>query len=146
MKTTSGQGLSKENHDDNEQTRLLQKLVFYTKLANYDSIRSRLMAILNSDDKKRVFEATDGKSSVRDIQSATGVDKSTISNWWSEWQREGVVEQSKETQGRRHRVFSLSDFGIEVTTGKKQRVKKQATKSEKDEIQEPPTGSESNDE
>lgn len=111
--------------EDNEQTRLLQKLVVYTKLAHYDSIRNRLIATLDSNDKKRVFEATDGSNSVRDIQSKTGVSKDTVLNWWNEWQKEGIVKESKEARGRRCRVLSLCDFGIEVPAGKKQHTKKQ---------------------
>lgn len=118
------------NTEDNEQARLLRKLVTYTKLANYESIRSRMIKILNSDDKKRVFEATDGKNSTRDIQSATGVTKDTVSDWWNEWQKEGIVEESKKTRGRRCKVLSLSDFGIKVPAGKKQRGKKTAAKEQ----------------
>lgn len=118
----------------NNNTHLLQKLVIYAKLANYDNIRNRLIAILNSDDKKRVFEATDGRSSVRDIQSKTGVYKDTISDWWNEWQKEGIVEESKEARGRRRKLLPLSDFGIEVPTGKKQRVKRQTMKGQKEKI------------
>jgi len=123
-----------ETTEDNEQIRLLQKLATYTKLANYESIRSRLIKILNSDDKKRVFEATDGKNSVRDIQSATGVTKDTVSDWWNEWQKEGIVEESKETRGRRRKALSLSDFGIKVPAGKKQHVKKTQIKNQGDKI------------
>ena len=142
---TTGQG-KPEQKEANNDTYLLQKLVTYTKLAHYDNIRNRLIAILNSDDKKRVFEATDGRSSVRDIQSKTGVYKDTVSDWWNEWQEEGIVKESKEARGRRCKLLSLSDFGIEVPAGKKQRVKGQATKSQKTKIEEPPTESKSNDE
>ena len=115
-----------DNTENNEQVRLLRELTTYTKLANYESIRSRLIKILNSDDKKRVFEATDGKNSVRDIQSATGVTKATVSDWWNEWQKEGIVEESKKTRGRRCKVLSLSDFGVKVPAGKKTAAKEQS--------------------
>lgn len=120
-----------EHKEANNNTDLLQKLVIYTKLANYDNIRNRLIEILNSNDKKRVFEATNGKSSVRDIQTETGISKGTVSDWWNEWQKEGIVQESKETRGRRCKVLSLHDFGIEVPTGKKKSIKVQATKSQK---------------
>ena len=109
----------------NELWSVMHTLVVYTKLANYDNIRNRLMEVLNSDDKKRVFEATDGKRSVRDIESSTGVRKAAISEWWNEWQKEGIVEASEGVRGRRCRVLSLADFGIEVPSGKRQRVKRQ---------------------
>jgi len=104
---------------------ILQKLIIYTKLANYENIRNRLITILNSEDKKRVFEATDGDSSTREIESSTGVSKDTVSNWWDEWEKEGIVEESEEVRGRRRKIVSLSEFGIEVAAGKKQRSKRQ---------------------
>lgn len=134
-----------EMNEHNEQTRLLQKLVVYTKLASYDSIRHRLIATLDSDDKKRVFEATDGKTSLRDIQSKTGVSKDTVSDWWNEWEEQGIAEESKEARGRRCKLLSLSDFGIEIPTGKKQRVKRQAMKDQKDKIGKESVETESND-
>jgi hypothetical protein len=92
----------------------IEKLTLYVKLANYDNIKNRLMQILNSDDKKRVFDATDGKNSTRDIEAMTGVNKDVISGWWNQWQKEGIVEESQEVRGRRRRVLSLADFGIDI--------------------------------
>lgn len=111
-----------ENHG---YIRLLQKLVTYTKLANYGDIRSRLMAVLDSDEKKRVFEATNGDNSIRDIASDTNVNIASISEWWNEWQREGIVEESKEVRGRRRKIVSLSEFGVEIPGGKRHRGKRQ---------------------
>lgn len=109
---------------------VMRKLLVYVKLANYDNIRNRLIEILNSDDEKRVFEATDGNSSTRHIEATTGVDKNVISRWWNEWQKEGIVEESQKAQGRRCRVLSLADFGIEVPRGKRQSVKKQTAQKD----------------
>ena len=106
---------------------LLHKLVIYTKLANYGDIRNRLITILDSEDKKRVFEATDGNNSTRQIESMTGVNKDTVSNWWDEWEKEGIVEESQEVRGRRCRIVSLGEFGIEVAACKKERSKRRKT-------------------
>lgn len=109
--------------DDLRLAWLMQKLVTYIKLANYDSIRNRLMEIVNSDDKKRAFEATDGINSTRDIYSITGVNKNTVSAWWNDWEKQGLVEESTGARGRRVKLVSLSDFGIGVPAGKRQRAK-----------------------
>jgi len=124
-KLTVGQDQSEHKLENKDYLHLLQKLVSYTKLANYESIRNWLITILDSDDKKRVFEATDGDNSTRDIASTTGVGKDTISNWWDEWGKQGIVEESEKVRGRRRRSVSLSEFGIEVPSGKRQRSKRQ---------------------
>jgi len=113
-----------ETSEQDQLISLMQKLVIYTKLANYDNIRNRLMEILNTSDKRCVFEATDGKNTTRDIESSTGVNISTISTWWREWQKEGIVGESQEREGRRYKVLSLPDFGIEVPIGRIHRIKK----------------------
>ena len=100
------------------QNQLLRQIAVYTKLANYDSIKNRLLAVLNSDGKRKVFEASDGQKSVRDIEAETGVGKDTVSNWWKEWESEGIVEETEEARGRRRKVLSLGDFGIGSSTGK----------------------------
>jgi hypothetical protein len=104
------QEISPANHLGNA----IDKLTLYVKLANYDGIKNRLMQILNSDDKKCVFEVTDGKNSTREIEAMTGVNKDVVSNWWNQWQKEGIVEESEERRGRRRKVLSLSDFGIDI--------------------------------
>ena len=106
---------------------LLHKFIIYTKLANYENIRNRLITILDSEDKKRVFKATEGNNGTRQIESITGVSKDTVSNWWDKWQREGIVEESKEVRGRRCKIVSLGEFGIEVAAGKKERSKRRKT-------------------
>jgi len=126
-KLAGGQEQSKQKLEGDDYIRLLRKLIIYTKLANYEDIKNRLMTILNSDDKKRVFEATDGNNSTREIESITGVSKDTISNWWDEWEKEGIAEESKEVRGRRCKIVSLCDFGIEVIAGKRQRSKRRKT-------------------
>jgi DNA-binding MarR family transcriptional regulator len=118
MKPTKVKELQ-EQEEANKDIYLLQKLVIYTKLANYDNIRSRLLGILNTDDKKRVFEVTNGENSVRDIQTETGVHKDTVSSWWNDWQKEGIVQESEKRRGRRCKVLSLLDFGIEVPNSPK---------------------------
>lgn len=124
-KLAAGQEQSGQKAEGDDFTALVHKLIIYTKLANYENIRNRLITIVDSEDKKRVFEATNGNNSTRQIESITGVSKDTVSNWWNEWQKEGVVEEIEETRGRRRKLLSLADFGIEIPGSKRQRGKRQ---------------------
>lgn len=127
VKSTAGQEQFEQKVLGDNCIPLLHELVIYTKLANYGNIRNLLITILDSEDKKRVFEATDGNNSTRQIESVTGVNKDTVSNWWDEWEREGIVEESEEVRGRRCKVVSLGEFGIDVAAGRKERFKRQKT-------------------
>jgi hypothetical protein len=95
---------------------LLRELVAYTRAANHLTITKVLETILDSDDKRLVYQLSDGDASARDIQRLSGVNKDSISEWWREWEQIGIAQQSRSSnvKGRRQRLFSLSDFGIAV--------------------------------
>jgi predicted ArsR family transcriptional regulator len=93
---------------------LLEELVKWQRLIAFDQVRSRLESVLDTDKKKAIYELSDGQTTIKEICNAVGV-KSTaiIHGYWTEWEAMGIVEQAKR-KGRRKRMFSLMDFGIEV--------------------------------
>lgn len=93
---------------------LLRELVAWTKLANRPQVAERFTEILDSDQKKLVYEYSDGKKGVRDLSRLTRVSKDLVSAWWRDWDELGIMEQSKSVPGRRQRMVSLRAVGIEV--------------------------------
>jgi hypothetical protein len=94
--------------------RLLTEMLAWTKLEARPRVAARLSEILDSPEKRIVYEYSDGTKGVRQISEITGVDKNTVSNWWGEWDALGVMEQSTTRKGRRQRLVSLENVGIEV--------------------------------
>jgi len=95
---------------------LLRDLVAWIKLEARPRAAARLASILDSDEKKLVYQYSDGTRGVRELSVLTGVDKNTISTWWGDWDGLGIMEQAKTWKGRRQRMVSLEDVGIEVPT------------------------------
>lgn len=93
---------------------LLTELLAWTKLEARPRVAARLAEILDSHEKKVVYEYSDGTRGVRQISEMTGVDKNTVSNWWGEWDALGVMEQATTRKGRRQRLVPLEHVGIEV--------------------------------
>lgn len=93
---------------------LLEELLKWQRLTSFDKVRSRLESVLDSDKKKAIYELSDGQTTIQEICDAVGVSSTAIVHgYWSEWEAIGIVEEA-ERKGRREKVFSLADFGIEV--------------------------------
>ncbi|HUT16235.1 MAG TPA: hypothetical protein VMX14_05630 [Anaerolineae bacterium] len=98
---------------------LLRELAGWARMLGYPSLRKTLEPVLDSREKRVVYEAMDGRRGVRDIEAATKVDFRTISRWGQEWERLGIVGQShtSKIKGRRQKLFDLALFGIRVDDG-----------------------------
>lgn len=108
---------------EREVVELLGGLLAWIKLETRPRVAARLADILDSSEKKLVYEYSDGKRGVREIGEMTGVDKNTISTWWGEWEGLGIMERAKTWKGRRKRLVSLEDVGIEVPALPRRREK-----------------------
>ncbi len=99
---------------ERETVGLLREMLAWIKLEARPRVAARLADILDSTEKKLVYEYSDGTTGVREISEMTGVDKNTISTWWGEWDGLGIMERARTWKGRRQRLVSLGDVGIEV--------------------------------
>lgn len=93
---------------------LLRELSAWIKLEARPRAAARLADILDSDEKKLVYQYSDGTRGVREVGDITGVDKNTVLTWWKDWDKRGIMEQATAWKGRRQRLVSLEDVGIEV--------------------------------
>jgi len=100
---------------------LLRELLTWTQLAYGPQVAKRFVEILDSDQKKLVYEYSDGQNGVREIEELTGVNKALISMWWRNWDKLGIMEQSPDVPGRRQRIVRLEALGIEVPPPPKQK-------------------------
>ncbi len=114
--------MNRKSNEDHTQLLLqeiagsLRELVVWTRVIGYPTVKQTLETVLDSDEKRMVYQLTDGRRSVAEIQKMTGVNARFISEWGQEWERIGMVEQSRvsKIKGRRQKVFDLAVFGIPV--------------------------------
>jgi hypothetical protein len=92
----------------------LRELLAWIKLEARPRAAARLVEILDSAEKKLVYEYSNGTRGVREVGEITGVDKNVVLTWWKEWDGLGIMEQATAWKGRRQRLVSLEDVGIEV--------------------------------
>lgn len=85
------------------------------KFVNHSQIVEALRNELDDDsnNKKKVYELSDGALSTRDIQKIAGVSPPTITSYWKQWAQSGIVTPA-ERKGRYKAAFDLREYGLSV--------------------------------
>lgn len=117
--------------DDKETKDILKDILKWTRFEGMEKFRTVFDTALNTDSKKIVYEFSDGRSSP-EIEQITGIDDSTIRDYWKEWAFLGLVELHPEYKKRYRRVFSLKEFGIEIPKVKTNTQTKENSKTKED--------------
>ena len=99
--------------DDQEIKGILKEILKWTKFEGMQKVKQLLETTLDSDDKKLIYELSDGRSSPR-IAETVGVAGPTVRDYWKDWAVLGIVEIHPDYKRRYRRIFSLKEVGIEV--------------------------------
>jgi len=94
---------------------LLQEILKWTKFAGAREVRTALMNILETDQKRLIYHLSDGEHGSVEVGKAANVSDSTVRRYWESWTRSGIVEPIKVQGGLRYRKsFELEDFGFMI--------------------------------
>ena len=127
------------NQQNDEQTKLLQEILKWTRFAGIKGVKEQLEMTLDTEPKRMVYHLSDGSKTISDVNKITGVSTGSISGYWRKWATLGLGEKTSVKGGERFvRAFDLEDFGINVPKVSTQRVEEEAEqKSPKDELEAP---------
>jgi len=96
---------------EDEQLKLLREIARWTREAALPSARERVERLLDSDAKKRVYEAiADGTATGAAVEKASGVNHKQLGPWLRAWEAEGIAEPSA---GASKALFTLAELGID---------------------------------
>lgn len=99
-----------ENKDTRE---LLQEILKWVRLQGHHLLATVILpTILDSEEKRKVYEMTDGRNSVDEISHEVGVSMGTISNWWNRWHEKGLLFK----EGKRYKKL-VSVKGVNFKKG-----------------------------
>lgn len=87
-------------------------------------LSTSLQGIFKSPKQLYAYELTDGKRSTRDIGRLVKLDQKGISNWWREWEGEGLVEKVGK-KGQFKARYTLLELLVVYLPTKEQRSSKQ---------------------
>jgi hypothetical protein len=101
---------------EDEQTELLREILKWIKFAGMREAKSTLNSVLDTEQKKLVYHASDGGRGSVEIAKLAGVASNrTVADMWEAWLRLGLGESIPVRGGTRFkRTFNLADFGVEV--------------------------------
>lgn len=94
----------------------LNEIKNWMKIIGYPKAKGILEAVLDTDEKRMVYEFCDGARSSKEISQLSGVNIRYVSEWGQVWEAIGILEQSQVStiKGRRQKVFDLSNFDMDV--------------------------------
>jgi hypothetical protein len=102
-----------------ETNKILRELLKWTKVTSIPTVKSLLESTLTTPEQKKAYEASNGMN-VRDVADIAHVGKSTVGRWWADWVNLGLAELRPAKGGdRAFRLFSLSEFGLDVSEPKR---------------------------
>ena len=76
-----------------------------------DEVRSQLSSVLESPERMRVYESSDGSRSAREVGRLASVSDKTVGAWWKEWAIKGLVVEESDT-GRMKATHDLGLLGL----------------------------------
>ena len=92
---------------------ICKEILLWVKFSNIGKVKEVLETILDDDQKKLVYDLSDGENGTVTIGNMSGVSQGTVSNWWTSWKKLGIGESISVSGGTRFkRLFDLRDFGI----------------------------------
>lgn len=100
---------------ENEQIELLREVLKWIKFSGIREVRSVLMNILDTEEKRLIYHLSDGGNGSIDISRRAGVSHVTVTRYWKSWKRLGIVEPIRVRGGLRYKKsFELEDFGFSI--------------------------------
>jgi len=93
-----------------DELRFLAEIARWTRESALPIVRERVERLLDTDTKKRVYEAlADGTASVSAVEKSTGVNHNDINKWVADWQAERIIERDAKPPKA---MFTLRELGI----------------------------------
>jgi hypothetical protein len=93
----------------------LNELIAYERFRTFPRLRELLPKMLDSPEKRIVFQACDGKSGINEIARGTNVIPMNVSNWIRKFESQGIIliitHKNKKCPLR---IVNLKDIGIAV--------------------------------
>jgi len=100
---------------ESELKELLQEMLKWIKFSGIREVRTVLMDVLNTEQKRLIYNLSDGELGSIDIGKKAGVSHTTVTRYWDSWKRLGIVEPIAVRGGLRYKkLFELEDFGFAI--------------------------------
>jgi hypothetical protein len=95
---------------------VLKEILRWVKFSGMKEVKTILTSALDTDQKRTVYQMSDGSKGIADIGKAVGIKSTaTVFKFWKQWTKLGLGESIPVKGGERFkRSFDLRDFGFDV--------------------------------
>lgn len=91
-----------------EQLEVLQEILKWQKLQGIKILHELVPILLDDDEKKKIYEMTDGTKTIKDIQKHIKVSSGKVSMLWNSWYTNGILDKD----GNKYKkIISLKELG-----------------------------------
>lgn len=105
-----------------EEAKILKEILKWVRFTGMKEVKAVLTSELDTDQKKQVYQLSDGSKARAEIIKLTGVSAGAISGYWKKWANLGLGERLPVSGGERFaRAFDLADFSIAVPEAKEEK-------------------------
>ena len=121
---------------------ILEEIKVWIKINGVEKVQNLLNKTLDTPEKITVYHLSDGRT-IRDIIAICGGSTATVSNYWNNWNRLGLMKSIRVSRGERFiKSFDLESYGIEISAIAKKEPKQKTTTVEQNQTN-PSVGEES---
>ncbi len=92
----------------------------WLRLLAMPTLRNELVKALTDDKRRLVYELSTGDVGTREIAKAADVGAASVSRYWNEWERVGLMRRVG-SQGRVAHIASLASLGIPLSNDRARR-------------------------
>lgn len=93
----------------------LQEILKWVKFSGVEEVRAVLMKVLDTEQKRLIYNLSDGAHGSVEIGRAANVSDRTVRRYWDTWSRLGLAQPVAVRGGiRLKKSFELEDFGFVV--------------------------------
>jgi hypothetical protein len=93
----------------------LKEMLKWVKFSGVKEVRTVLMSVLDTEQKRMIYHLSDGKRGTIEIGNLANVSNSTVGRYWEALARLGIMEPIAVQGGTRYKKsFELGDFGFNV--------------------------------
>ena len=117
---------------------ILEEIKVWTKINGVEKVQNLLNKTLDTPEKIIVYHLSDGRT-IRDIIAICGGSTATVSNYWNNWNRLGLMKSISVKRGERFiKSFDLDHYGIEIPPITKKEPKQKTTTAEQNQTEPQP--------
>ncbi|MBI4009671.1 MAG: hypothetical protein HY361_00555 [Candidatus Aenigmarchaeota archaeon] len=93
----------------------LDKLIAYLRFESFAQLKEALPKLLDTPEKRLVFQACDGKSGINDMARTINISPMNVSNWVRKFESQGIVFSNLYKNKKCPlKIIDLNDIGIAV--------------------------------